>query len=137
MNQNLNKAEKLVKDLEGVSPENLEGFVHESLKLFHQVIEKLQSKDAKEREEALAMAESLKDSLEEQSHKAMEAVNMGAKELESFTNDPDNFTEEEWEALTSAKQNIASFQEEINKKDHSLSTAPKKASKRKSTWITG
>ncbi len=138
MNKSLDQIEKLKEQLGDISPENLEGVIHNSLKLFHEVLQKLQSEDPKEKEKALEMAESLRKSLQEQSEKAMEAVAMSAKELEAFTNNPDNFSQEEWEALQEAKKNLTDFQKDAKERGLVHSPSVKKAKKQKSKlWITG
>lgn len=131
------KLEALFNDMTDISPEKMEALVRESVIAFEEIIKQLQSDDEKQRDEAHKTAEKLRDTLEKQSIKALEAISMDAEELEAFTNNPENFSPEEWEALQKAKKDMASFQQEMTKKGVLPNGEPVKTNKKKkkAPWI--
>ncbi len=130
---NVEKLEELFNDISEITPEKMEMLVKESIKAFEQIVSQLNSPDEQKRKEAQATAEKLRDTLEKQSMKALEAVNMSAKELEAFTTNKENFSPEEWEALQKAKKELESYQKEMTGKEPGEELAAKK--KKKPLWI--
>lgn len=116
MNYNLDRLDELFGDINDITPEKMESLVKESIKAFEKVITQLNSSDEKEREEAKKAAEKLRDTLEKHSRKAMESINMSAKELEAFTSNPNNFSPEEWEAMQQARQDLMAYQKDMAQK---------------------
>ncbi len=140
MKDNIKKLEELFNDLSDITPEKMETLVKESVKAFEQILLQLNSGDEKQRKEAQGVAEKLRDTLEKHSFKALEAINMNAKELEAFTNNPDNFSPEEWEAMQKAKNELESYQKEMMEKGFLPSSSKEEenhgaAKKKKTLWI--
>lgn len=146
MNKKLEELEKLFSDLSDVTPEKMETLVGESIKAFEGILSKIHSEDEKEKKEGLELAEKLRGTLEKQAYKALDAAKMSAAELEEFTNNPENFNDEEWRALERAKTDIEAYQKDIMKREPTMNTSDDngasskdKKKKRKSAtpWVIG
>ena len=126
----LTKIEEIFGNPEKFTPENLEALINETLKFFNDLRQKLESPDAKVREDALAVATELKTKLEEQAAALCQSVGLDQQALESFISNPTHFSPEEWKAMEKAKTELSGYQEEIAKTEAS---APKKPKKKKVT----
>ena len=92
----------------------MEALVEQSISTFEQILDKLNSSDEKEKELAMGYAQRLRTQLEKQAEKAMDQLDLSAKELEAFTQKKENFSEEEWAALEKAKQELQSYREHVD-----------------------
>jgi hypothetical protein len=134
MKDNIKKLEELFKQISHLSPDQVQGVVQEFVQTFEELIEQMQSANEKEREEAFAMAEQLRGSLEEQANKVLADSGLSYRELQNFANNPNNFSEDEWKALESAKAELNSYQTSLMDKGQSeKKKAPRKMPK--SAWI--
>jgi hypothetical protein len=118
MNNNLlQKFDELFKDIDHLSIENLEGLVHESLKAFEFLKEKLDSPNEEERKEAMALAQQIQKKLEEQAEKAYAATGMNRGELDTFMTSSQNFTPEEWNSLGKAQTELSEYKSSLYRKE--------------------
>jgi len=138
MKDKINKIKDLFSNFKDLTPESVEQIVGETLKVFTDIMGKLNSPDEKERSEALAIATELRDTLEGQAKEAMKAAGMDEEELSAFLNNPQHFSSEEWQTLQNAKDDMNSYQKEL--KEKGLLKDVKKDHKKKSKpiqWVQG
>jgi hypothetical protein len=126
----MDKIQEIFGDPEKFSPEKIESLIHDTLKFFNELRQKLESSNEKDREEALNIANSLKAKLEEQAQALCQSVGMDPKTLENYINDPANFSSAQWQAMSQAKTNLSDYKEEIAK-TQSASTVIKAPKKKK------
>jgi hypothetical protein len=136
----IQKMEELFSHPENLTPENMEGLIHETLKFLNNLREKIESPDEKVREAALREASDLKTKLEEQAARLCETVGMDPQALETYINTPAHFSPEEWQSMEKAKTELDGYQEEIAKTE-SVPAKSKRSSKKKpksvKEWIVG
>lgn len=113
MNEKIDKIKDLLSNLDKLTPDSIESIVGETLKVFTDVVTKLNSPDEKERNEALNLATELRDTLEGQAKNALGSLGMDEEELKAFMSNPSHFTGEEWGALEKAKNEMASYKKEL------------------------
>jgi hypothetical protein len=114
--KSLKNFDELFKDLNTFSPDKIENLVHESLKLFEYLRDKLQSTDPQEREKAMVLAQELQKKLEEQAEKALKETGMDRAQLEQFLASQSNFAPEEWNVLEKTQQELSAYQADLIKK---------------------
>lgn len=132
----MDKIEEIFGNPEKFSPENMESLIHETLKFFNELKKKLESPNEKDREEALSIANELKDRLEKQALALCQTVGMDPKTIENYINNPANFSSTEWQSMNQAKANLDEYKEEIAKTEPAGSEkAPKKHKKIKNRLI--
>lgn len=126
-------------NLEQFSPEKLQALIQDTLKVFQDLQQRINSSNPEDREEALGAALELKNALETQAAALAQSVGMDPNQLEKFIENPSNFSKEEWEAMGSARQDLTDFQQHLTRSiNHPIpsSTTPKKRVS-KSEWIPG
>ncbi len=139
----IEKIEELFGHPEQFTPENMENLIHETVKFFNELKTKIDSSDAKVREEALQVASSLKTKLEEQALALCESIGMNPQTLEAYINTPTNFSVEEWQAMEKAKTELENYKQAVTKMETGeQSPAAKKAASRKKPkavkeWLVG
>ena len=129
-------------DLGAFTPEKLQALIQETLKAFHLIQSKIQSKDPKEREEGLIMALELKQALERQAEALCKTVGMDPVQLSQFVENPENFSKEEWDTLGVAKQELDVLKKGLNGsngngKDNGKKVLKVPKKKNPKTWIVG
>ncbi|MEM8628977.1 MAG: hypothetical protein AAGF04_02750 [Chlamydiota bacterium] len=142
MKEKIEKLEKLYQEMDELTPENMETLVAESLHAFEQILEKLQSGSDAEKEQAQKYADQLKTQLEKQAEEAVSALKISHEELEAFTNNRENFSDEEWEALSQAKEELASYRKHIQEtktvEELKNERTPRKTRRARSAqWVAG
>jgi hypothetical protein len=125
----LEKFEELFKNPARFSPENMESLINETLKFFGELRKRLESPDAKVREEALNEASALKAKLEEQALALCKQAGLDPQAMEAYVKNPINFSSEEWDAMEKAKTDIASYQQELGIAAPAVKPEKKKAKK--------
>ena len=108
-----NKIKELFSNFKDMTPESVEKIVGETLKIFTEITEKLNSSNEEEKQEALALATELRSLLEEQAKNAMKSIGMDEEELNAFLNNPQNFSPEEWLSLDQAKSEMKDYRKEL------------------------
>jgi len=128
-NNALEKFEALFKDFDSLSMDKIEQLVHESLKFFEALKEKLQSPNEEERKEAQQIALEIQKKLEEQAEKAFKATGLTRSELDAFLSTQQNFTNEEWNTLERTQKELSEYNTSLYRQGHSAAkaAAPKKA----------
>ncbi|MEL7431672.1 MAG: hypothetical protein AAGI90_03985 [Chlamydiota bacterium] len=142
MEDKIQKLEELYENISDLTPEKMESVVGESIHIFEQILDKLNSGSPEEREKASKYAERLKVQLEKQSKKALGALKISNEELEAFTSNRSNFSDAEWEALSKAKEELNLYRDHIKntkhideiEKEHSK---PKGARTKNAKWLAG
>jgi len=140
MEDKINNIKELFSNFQELTPESVEKIVGETLKVFSEIMGKLNSSDEKERTEALAMATELRETLEKQAKEAMKAAGMDEEELQAFLSNPQNFSSEEWGSLQQAKGEMKSFQSNLKEKGFIKDDKKKKNIKKSSKtvpWVQG
>lgn len=136
MSNVLEKIEEIFASPEKFSPQAMEKLIHETFSFFYELKDKLHSKDEKIREEAMQVASTLKNKLEEQAKVLCESTGMDPSMLENYINEPSHFSEEEWQAIQDAKSEISNLKQEL-----SLNSAPQRPKEKKAKtvkeWIVG
>jgi len=138
MTQNtLNKIETLFTEAGDFSPENVGNLIQETLQFFNVLKEKLESKDEAERAEALELAGALKTRLEQQAASLCESIGVDPNELDTYINDPENFSPEAWEVIEKAKVGLQSYKETApaSKDENKIKSDVKKRPKAMKEWL--
>jgi hypothetical protein len=115
-NNVLQKFDDLFKNLDNLSMDKVESLVHESLKFFEHLKEKLQSPNEEERKEAQRLAEEVQKNLQAQAEKAYEATGLSRHELDNFLGSSANFSSEEWGVLQRTQKELSEYQSGLFKK---------------------
>lgn len=133
----LEKFESIFSDVDNFTPENMESLVDESLKMFKDLQEKLESGDPKVQEKALETTIELKRRLEDQAKSIYETTKMNEKQLDEFMKNPQNFDKKEWASLEKAQEDLKDYQKELRKTGkHEGEHKHKKAKRsKKKGWI--
>lgn len=130
----LEKFEDIFGDINNFTPENMEGLVEESLKMFKDLQQKLESPDPKVQEKALQTTVELKKKLEQQAQEIYDTTQMDNKDLNEFLENPKNFDKKEWQSLEKAQKNLKEYSKNLKE-----SGKPKKKTKKrrssKNGWI--
>ena len=143
MKEKIDELEKLYSEINELTPEKMEMLVSESIKTFEQILGQMNSGSEEEKKEAVKAAERLRENLEKQAQKAVDKLKISTDELEAFASNPDNFSEEEWEALQRAKGDLESYQTDVVKRGVTAedlqkeSQAKSKKKKQKPLWVAG
>ncbi len=138
MTEKLNDLEALLGDISDLTPEKMDKLVKESIGAFEELVNLMNNGSEEDKKKAMEGAEKLRENLEKQAEKAVEQLKISTDELDTFIENPDNFSEEEWEALQKAKGDLDSFKSTLFQKDE-----PKKESvkgnkkKQKPVWVAG
>lgn len=137
MKNNIEKLEDLFKNISTLSPEQVEDVVHQFVKVFEQLVTKMQTGSEKDKEEAFAQAESLRNTLEAQASKILEDSGFSYKEIQEYASNKENFSEEEWKAMQAAKAELEEYQNHLTETGFSEETPKKKTPRRikKAAWI--
>lgn len=128
----LAKFESIFSDVDNFTPENMESLVQDSLKMFKDLQEKLESSDPKVQEKALKTTIELKRKLEAQAKSIYETTKMNEKQLDEFMHDPKNFSKKDWNSMEKAEDRLESYQKEL--KDSIKPPKAKRAKKKK--WMS-
>ena len=136
-NELMEKIQEIFGNPEKFSPEKMEGLIHETLRFFNTLRQKLESPNEKEREEALNIANTLKTKLEEQALALCQTAGMDPKTLENYINEPANFSSAEWQAMSQAKANLNDYKEEITKTESPSLAKPVKKKKNITNRLIG
>lgn len=143
MEEKVQKLEALYEGITELTPEKMDTLISESIHTFEQILEKLNSGSEEEKEVAMEYAKRLRQQLETQAEKALGELKVSSEELEEYANNKENFTEEEWEALRKAKEELASYQDHIKESKEAISIEevekkdPKKPRAKAAKWIAG
>jgi len=140
MRDKIKQIEELFSNFDNLTPESVEKIVSETLKIFTDVMSKLNSSDEKERTEALQLATELRTILESKAKEAMKSIGMDEEELTAFMSNPEHFSPTEWQALGQAKEEMQSFQENLKEKGlipNNESKDKAKKNKSKIQWVQG
>ncbi|MBS0625999.1 MAG: hypothetical protein JSS32_08115 [Verrucomicrobia bacterium] len=122
----IKKLQESFSDLGNLSPTAMQELIQDTLSTFQLLQGKLESKDPKDRKEALDMAIQLKEAFEEQAEKLHQSVDMDPERMSEFMENPTNFSKEEWEAVSAMNRDLKEFRNQIAPRN----TAPKKKVKR-------
>lgn len=123
---------------ETMTPDKLKGLIQETLRFFHQVQERLSSKEETIRIEALQEASDLKTLLEDQVARLCSQLGKSPDEILALAQERKRFSEKEWETLNEARADIKQFKQEMSETIPSasgLKIGSKK--KKKKNWIAG
>ena len=143
MEEKVQKLEALYEGITEITPEKMDTLISESIHTFEQILEKLNSGSEEEKEVAMEHAKRLRQQLETQAEKALGNLKVSSEELEAYANNKENFTEEEWEALRKAKEELSSYQDHIKESKETISIGesekkdPKKPRAKAAKWIAG
>jgi len=143
MDEKVEKIKKMFDNIEDLTPEKLQGVVHESIKVFEEIIGKLNSPNEEERQKAMKCAAELRDLLQEQARAAMQKSGLSQEQVSKMLHDPSNFSPEEWKAFQGAKDELTTYEKELKDKGlldskHSHSKGKKKhPSKNPKDWLQG
>ena len=137
------KLKSLFENFDEVTPDSLQNLIGESIKVFEDIVSKLNSPDEEERKKALQQAEELRDTLEKQAQTALDKAGLDKSAVNKFINNPDNFSPEEWEAIQGAKKEISSYEDDLTSKgvidkaktSHGHHKKPAKKKPKPKTWI--
>ncbi len=137
MKNNIQKLEELFKNISHLSPEQVEDVVHQFVKVFEQLVTQMQTGSEKDKEEAFAQAESLRNTLEAQAEKILEQSGFSYKEIQEYASNKENFSEEEWKSMQAAKKELEEYQNHLTEQGVVDNPTPKKATRKlkKSAWI--
>lgn len=112
-----NKLENLLHDafanLDALTPETVHELIQEALQTFTHLGSMSQSSDAKERENALKMALSLKDLLNTHSEELMKSSGLEKEAFESLAENEALFTSDTWSELNDAKNEIEALKHHL------------------------
>ncbi len=114
MEEKIEKLEELYKEINELTPDKMDMVVSESIHTFEQILEKLNEGTKEEKEAAMQHAKRLKSQLEKQADDAMQALKISKDELNAYASDKKNFSEEEWAALSKAREELSSYREHID-----------------------
>ena len=109
----LERIEEIFDNPEGISMENVEIIVKEMLGFFDLIRLKLASEKTEEREEALALAVSLKETLESKAKTICAKMGVDQGMLEHYISNPFNFSKEEWQTMSNTKEQFETYREEV------------------------
>ena len=115
-NDNAKKLKDLFENFNDVSKDSLQEIVGESIKVFENLITKLNSPDEEERKKAMKEAADLRDTLETQARTSLEKSGLDKATIDKFISNPDNFSPEEWQALEGAKKDLDNYEEDLKEK---------------------
>lgn len=127
--------EEAFKDPKKISVSHIQELVSDSVRMFVQMQADLSSSDPEVREKARVCAEEMRKELEAQANRVLEKSGLSKEELQAISEDAKNFSPEEWDALSSARERFAEFRaEKLPPPDEGSKKRAKKSSK---TWLVG
>lgn len=119
-----NKLENLLHDtfadLSALSPETVHELIQEALKTFTHLGSMSQSSDAKERENALKTALSLRDLLNTHSEELMKSSGLEKEAFESLAENEALFASDTWSELNDAKNEIEALKHHLGPRNKPL-----------------
>ncbi len=123
-------------DLQNLSPDKLQGLIHETMKVLMTLQQKAKSENPADRDEAIKAAFSLKETLQAQAEIVCKKLGMDPSQLTLFAETASNFSGEEWDQLSGVKKELDEFKKEFAPQQK---TAPiiKKTKKATKTWLVG
>jgi ATP-dependent Clp protease ATP-binding subunit ClpA len=98
---------------EKFTPEAMETLVHDTLSFFNALRVQLESKDDREKAEAIQLAALLKAELEAQALRLCKTAGMDPQALEAFIKNPSHFSSEEWQAMEQAKGALDEYNQDL------------------------
>jgi dGTP triphosphohydrolase len=118
MNNNLaDKLEEFFKNPESLTMEQIEQFVHETLKIFDSLRTTLTNGTDKEKQEALKQAQEMQTKLQQVAEKAYKKLGMNEEQVKKVLSEG-NFPKEHMKHLEKAQQEINDFQNSTPGKNH-------------------
>lgn len=137
--RSLRQLEALVESAKHTDMSNLDQTVHELIRFFISIKERIASSDENERAQALKDLDLLQEQLDEQAQAAAKQSGYSQEELKDFMRDRKNFSESEWQTLEKARQEMQDYEKELKKPTKPAKSAKKPAKKKppRSKWISG
>jgi HD superfamily phosphodiesterase len=93
--------------------EKIDKTAHELVLFFVKIQDRLNSEDDRERTAAVQDLDKLQKELDAYSAAAAEKSGMSPQQLHQYLNKRDNFTEEEWERLQKAQDELKDYEQEL------------------------
>lgn len=113
-------------DLDNLTPEAVHNLIQDALQTFIALGQKSQSTDPKERDEALKIALSLKETLETQTEELAKASGIDSESLTQLAENEALFTSETWNELKDAKQELEALRHNLASSSKKTASHPKK-----------
>jgi len=111
----LEKLDALFEDLDKPDVHKLESLVAETLKCFEYLRDRLQSSDPAVKEEAMELTYQLQRKLETLAEKALASAGLDRQQLQALISNPQNFSQEQWNAFQESEHAIQEYKEDILK----------------------
>ena len=113
-NNLLDKINEYFNDPKSMNMEQMEHFVHDTLKFFDTLRTKLTSGTEEEKEKALKEAQEMQSKLQEVAQKAYEKLGMNQEQIDKFLKQG-HFPKEQMKHFNNAQEEIAEYQKNLSK----------------------
>ena len=114
--QILETIKNTLSDPSTLTPEGLHTLVQETLAAFKNIQAKMTSKDEGDWEEGLRIASELKTAMEDQVEQLQKKLNMSPQQIEEYTSNPTNFSQEEFKSMNESKEDFDQFRRGLQEK---------------------
>lgn len=133
----LSKFEDMFSDINNFTPEKLESLIKQILETFKEIKVKLDSKDEKEKAEAVETLILLKAKIQEYAEEIYRNTQMSSEQIKEFIENPKNFNQDEWRSLGDAQKELEDYKEEMTEIAEKPTRKKKKAKPRKGKkhWV--
>lgn len=108
-------------------PINLEEVFKQSLAFFDHLNVQLQKGSAEEKKEALMMMSEMYTQMMQETKKICEKTGMSEEQLASYSENPSNFSPEQWNAIQEARQKMLSTGQSLAKSVSAIDPGARKA----------
>lgn len=125
---NFDELKAIIDEAKATDFKHIDKAAHHLVAFFIKIQERLNSEDEKERAGAMQDLETLQKELDVYTNDAVAKSGMSPNQLHQYMHNKDNFSEQEWERLSKAQEELKDYEQELIRSTKGVKGDAKKAS---------